>query len=239
MNCEEEVNLSRDDLLRFAEYNIMYSRAHNREFITVIFVKEPARVTELHTRQLSFKPIVVQCSEIDADAKLAALAKAIAEGGPVNELELIYLPMFNSSERSATQLFKESAGLISKMRVEDSFRRKMFTLLLAQCGKVVDKAELKALYEEVTKIMGNVILEYAEEYGERRGIKIGEERGEERGIRLGEERGERRGIRLGEEQKAEESARKMLAKGFDVSDIMEILNITIERLREIQTDMGL
>jgi hypothetical protein len=31
----------------------------------------------------------------------------------------------------------------------------------------------------------------------------------------------------------------MLARGFDVSDIMEILNISIERLRGIQTDMGL
>jgi hypothetical protein len=79
-------------------------------------------------------------------------------------------------------------------------------------GKIVEWDKLEKTIEEAKK-MGNLIIEYCEEVGEKRGIEIGIERG----------------IEL----KGEEDAKKMVAKGYDLLDIIEITGISAERLREI------
>ena len=112
---EEEVELLRD----------------KREFITVIFVKEPTGIKEFRTEQLSFAPIIVQCSKIDADAMLKKLKKSVAGHEPINELELIYLPLFYSEKYSPTELFKESTTLIKEMQIEDNKKMKILALLVA------------------------------------------------------------------------------------------------------------
>ena len=216
---EEEVSLSHDDLLRFCEYHIWLSRAHKREFITVIFVKDPVTVTEVNWEQLRFAPKIVDCSKINADETLARLKRNIAQNAPVNELEVLYLPLFHSETLSATALFKESAALIKTMHTEDKMKMKLYALSMVLVRRIVDPAELEALWEEV-KRMGNVIIEFAESYGEKRGIKIGEKRGEKRGIQMN----------------AEETARKMAAKGYDIQDIVEMTGVSLERLKELLSD---
>lgn len=162
LHVEEEIDLSDDDQYRFAGYNLSLSRVHKREFITVIFVKNPTKLTGIKTEQLEFKPIIVQCSEIDADAILAKLRKAIADGKPINELEAIYLPLFHSKSLSPTELFVESAELVKAIQAEDKHKLKVLTLLATLCGKVVDPAQLTATIEEV-RMKGNKIFEYLEE----------------------------------------------------------------------------
>ena len=257
LNLEEEVALSRDDLLRFCGYNTSLSRMHNREFITVIFVKTPTNLTGIETEQLSFRPLIVQCSKIDGDAVLAKLKKAVAEKRPINELEAIFLPLFHSKKLSLTQLFVESKKLIQAMEADDKRKHKILALLITLAGKEVDKEQLDVALEEVM-VMGNAFIEFFEERGEKRGIKLGEERGiklgeergeergiklgEERGIKLGEERGiklgEERGIKLGEERgkerSKEEIAKKLLALGIDNLDIVEATGISPERIREMR-----
>ena len=105
LHFEEEVDLSKDDMLRFAAYHVNLSRTYKREFVTVVFVKNPTALTEVRTEQLAFKPIIVQCSKIDADTILGRLKEDIKEGRPVNELEAIYLPLFHSKKLSPTALF--------------------------------------------------------------------------------------------------------------------------------------
>ena len=166
-NFENEVDLSRDDLLRFGSYNLWLSRAYKREFITVIFVKNPTKITELRTEQLHFKPIIVQCSEINADEMLEDLRKDIAEGKSINELKLVYLPLFSSAKLNPNELFKEGAKLIKKMQVDDDRKMKMYALSIVLASKVVDKVTIQAVLEEVKKL-GNVILEVSEAMGERR-----------------------------------------------------------------------
>ena len=116
LHFENEVDLSADDLLRFGSYNIGLSRVYKREFLTVIFVKNPTQLKELRTAQLLFEPIIVQCSNFDADAILDRLEKDIAAGVPVNELELVYLPLFQSTKFSPTEIFKESTRLIGELQ---------------------------------------------------------------------------------------------------------------------------
>ena len=205
IHFEMEADLSHDDMLRFGGYNISLSRTHKREFVTVVFVKNPTEIAELKTKQMQFSPIIIQCSKIDGDKVLDKLRKSIATGQPINELEAIYLPMFHSKVLTPTDLFMESAGLIKKMQAEDGLRQKILTLLVTLSGKVVDRAKILELAEEI-RSMGNVIFEVFEERGWKRGT----------------------------EAKEEEIAKKMLAKNMDVLDIIEITGLSTERLREIR-----
>jgi len=60
---------------------------------------------------------------------------------------------------------------------------------------------------------GHVLLDVAEEYGEKRGIKLGEVR------------------------QQEGTAKRMLAKGCKLSEIIEFTGIGIDRLGELQESM--
>ena len=217
IHLEEEVDLSRDDLLRFCGYNISLNRIHKREFITVIFVKNSTNLTEIKTEQLHFKPIVIQCTTIDADAMLDRLKNNIASEKPINELEAVYLPLFSSAKFSPTELFLESAKLIRDMQTDDQHKRKISALLIAVAGKIVDSVQLDNLAEEVS-VMGNVIIEYFE----KRGIEHGMERGIERGA----------------ERCQEEIAKNLLFMGMDALEIIKATDISAERLIEIRNNIG-
>ena len=79
--------------------------------------------------------------------------------------------MFRGETLDSTGLFLESAKLIRNMKTEDQVKRKVLSLAVLVAGKVVDPKVLNQIYEEV-KLMGtgNVILDVAEAYGEKRGI---------------------------------------------------------------------
>ena len=217
VHFEEEIDLSETDMLRFISYRAWLIREYKRPFITVIFAKGPVKIKEYSDNQMRFTPIIVDCSKINADERLEKLKQDIKEGKSVNELEILYLPLFASARYSPTELFRESATIIKGLPTDEEMRLKLFSLLVVLSGKVVDKKELEKFWEEV-KVMGNAILEYAEE------------RGEERGIRLGEERGK--------EHKAEEAAIKMYAKGYEIQDILEITGVNIKRFKEITVNVN-
>ena len=83
LHLEEEIALSEDDLWRFLDYNVSLYRIHKRVFDTVIFVKEPTTLTGINLERLTFKPIIVQCANIDADAMLEELKRDIKSGKSV------------------------------------------------------------------------------------------------------------------------------------------------------------
>ena len=209
LHFEEEVTLSKDDLLRFCGYNTGLSRMYRREFITVIFVKNPANITEIRMEQVHFKPIIVQCSEIDADSILNRLKKDIADGKVINELELVYLPLFHSTKFSPTELFKESTRLIKELQIDDDLKRKIYALSIVLANKVVEQEKLDEALKEVI-MMGNIIIETAEKMGEKRGEKMGAERREE------------------------EIVKNMLSKGMDALDIIEVTGLSVDRIRKIR-----
>ena len=208
LHLEEEIDLLLEDLKRFGSYNLGLSRAYNREFMTVIFVKNPTSLTELSTEQLTFKPIIVLCSTIDADVMLAKLKQDIADGKLINELELVYLPLFNSVKFSPTELFLESTGLIRSLQINDDSKRKLYALSVVLVGKIVDESAIKAIMEEVN-MEGNVIIKVAEEIGEKRGAQ----------------------------RQQEKIAIKMLYKGCKLSEIIEFTDIDSQRLEELRSTL--
>jgi predicted transposase/invertase (TIGR01784 family) len=217
VHFEEEVDLSRDDMLRFGTYHLGLSRVYKREFITVVFVKNPTSIKDINTEQLVFKPIIVQCSKIDADTMLKRIKNCINNNESVNELEIIYLPLFHSSQYTPTELFKESIALIKRLQIEESRRHKIFALLLVLAGKVVDKSQLEETWEEL-RLMGNAILEYAEARGMAAGIAIGRTEG----IAVGRTEG----IAVGRTEGILTIARNMLKRHKLIEEIMEDTGLT-------------
>ena len=209
LHLENEVDLSKDDMLRFCSYNIGLNRIYKREFLTVIFVKNPTTLTEFRTKHVHFKPVIVQCSEFDANTMLDDLKKDIAAGKPVNELKLVYLPLFRSTKLSPTELFRESARLIKDLKLEDEHRQKIYALSIVLAGKVVDEAAIRAVLEEIM-IEGNVIIKVIEEIGEKRGV----------------------------ERTQEETAKNLLDMGLDVLDIIKATGISAERLAGIRDSLS-
>jgi hypothetical protein len=228
LHFEEEVHLSQDDLLRFCGYHTWLSRVYNLEFVSVIFVRDPVQYRTLETAQLKFTPIIVDCSTIDADAILAKLRQGLAEGAPVNELELIYLPLFHSTTLTPTGLFKESQALIKKLQANDRLKQKICALSILLAGKIVAPSELEAAWKEV-KLMGNTILEFAETQGRIAGELQGRIAGEAQGRILGKAEGKAEGKTL----EKEATAHKMHTRGYAPQEIFELTGIDPERLRQI------
>jgi len=210
LHLEEEITLSEDDLWRFLDYNVSLYRIHKRVFDTVIFVKEPTTLTGIDLDRLAFKPIIVQCADIDADIMLDELKQDIYDGKPINELKLVYLPLFRGKTLDSTGLFLESTKLILSLKVETQLKQKVLSLAILIAGKVVEPDVLRKIYEEV-KLMGtgNVILDVAEEYGEKRGI----------------------------ERNKEEIARKMLHESYDILDVIRLTGIDADKLHAIRESL--
>ena len=137
------------------------------------------------------------------------LKKDVKAGEPINELKLVYLPLFRSIKLSPTELFRESARLIKDIKLEDEHRQKIYALSIVLGGKIVDEAAIRAVKEEIM-YEDNVIIKIFEEVGEKRGLAIG----------------------ITKQQ--EETAKKMLLKGFKFSEIIEFTGIDVDHLTELQ-----
>ena len=162
LHFESEAALSEDDLLRFCGYQIDLIRTYKFEFITVIFVKDSHKHEKLDYETLKYNPIIINCADYDADAILAKLRAQAAKGEALNELELIYLPLFKSERYNPGELLTESIRLIKAAKLEDEQKLKISALALVLSNKIVDASILEELWREI-KMMRLKVLEYGME----------------------------------------------------------------------------
>ena len=122
---------------------------------------------------LKFEPHIVDCNAHDADDMLDALKRKVQNGEPVNELEIIYLPLFKSVKHSPEYLLQEAVILVRQLKEMDEDRKlKIVALALMVSNKFVDNEKLNKIWE-VAKMMKLKILEVAEEIGREQGIEQG------------------------------------------------------------------
>ena len=104
LHFESEAALSKDDLFRFCLYHVDFIRTYGFDFMTVIFVKDAHRQTALDYDMLKFTPIIIDCCNYDGDKILQKLKEQVSKGEELNELELIYLPLFKSEKYNPGEL---------------------------------------------------------------------------------------------------------------------------------------
>src|SRR5699024_266796 len=64
-----------------------------------------------------------------------------------------------------------------------------------------------------------------------------EERGKEKGRELGIEEGKKVGLQHGKELERKEIALNMLKKGYEIEDVRELTQLSIERIHELKEDL--
>jgi hypothetical protein len=216
ISSEWEANVSADDIMRFASYNIDLSRKHGIPFTTVIITTRTPAVTSYENPSLTFKPKIINLKERDADKTLAEIEKKLKAGEYVNELQLVYLPLYGSKSGKTTgDLLDKAIKLTPDVAKDDKGKRdKLQALMILLISTFMRDAELKRIVE--ANIM---ILE------------------ENRAIRVITEIGREQGIEYGRMQGIEQTARNLLRRGRDIQEISEDTGLSITRIAELQDEM--
>ena len=105
-------------------------------------------------------------------------------------------------------------------------------------AKKLDQAdevlELTISYEERGKEKGR---ELGIQEGKELGIQEGKELGIEEGKELGIKEGKKVGLQHGKELERKEIALSMLKKGYEVEDVHELTQLSIERIHELKEEL--
>ncbi len=118
----------------------------------------------------------------NGDEVLERIHNEIAIGNPVNELELIFVPLMES-RLPVKELLLETIKLEKEIR-DENIKNKVIALTMVMANRLVEAELLEKIWEEVKMLK---ILKYAEDKGKEQGILIGIEQGIEKG-RLDEKR---------------------------------------------------
>ncbi|MDR1532722.1 MAG: hypothetical protein LBS62_11185 [Clostridiales bacterium] len=217
VHLDAEDKISTDDLIRFCEYVLRLIKAYKMDFMSIIFTRHKPSATKLNFKALKFKPIIVCLADRDADKTLARLKEEIKNSGQVNELELIYLPLYASKNLNVTELLMESAALVRQLDIPDVMADKILAMMLVLANKLVDKNSLDNIWKEFSRMYKLKVLEVAEEQGMRKGVRKGVRKGMRKGV-----------------QKYREVVTNMLSNGASYEFVMKVTGLSEEKLAELE-----
>ena len=196
LHIEEEMNLSKRDLIRFAHYDLRLYHYYDAPVHTVVLTPADSssgtKVLDIGSLQYNVLQIVL--SDRDGDALLSQMRAALEKGEPVNELELIFLPLMKS-RLTKTELLRRTIEL-EKQLPKNDLGNKVRELTLILADKIVDQKILDELWEELRMFK---VVKYAEEKGMEKGL----------------EKGIKKGMEKGKKQERETVAKNMLSLGID------------------------
>jgi len=214
IHSEWEAQVSEDDIMRFGSANIDLSRMHKIPFTTVVITAKKPSATQYENPSISFKPKFIYLKDRDADEVLAEIGRKIKAGEHenINELELIYLPLYGSlSGKSTPDLLDTAIKLTPQViKGDKSKQQKLYDLLVLLTGSFVSDEELNTILEANMRILED-----------------------SPAVRVLEDRGVRKGIQQGIEQ----TARNMLQDGDDYSKIARITGLSSERIEELDREL--
>ena len=146
LHMEWQAEISQDDMLRFLIYNASSSKSYKMPFLTLIFTNKEQKVKSYQNQSLNFSPVIINLGTRDGDALLAEIKDKLEKGEPVNEIELVYLPLYKSS-KTVAELFKEVTELAPRVIADKSKQRKLVLLAALVANKFMDEKEYEQLWE--------------------------------------------------------------------------------------------
>ena len=207
LHFESESHISKDDIIRFCSYNIDLTKKHKIPFTTIIITPKGSKQKGYNEGSINFSPIIIDLSTKNADEIL----KKAEKGEHINELELIYLPLYTSKDKNKEELLEKAINIVYNSKELD--KNKIFALQILLTSTLIEKEKLiKILEDNMFKLENNPAIDYFERKGEERGLRKGEEEGKIKG----------------KEEEKFEVAMKMLQKGFSIDDIADITNMPKE-----------
>ena len=175
-----------NDLIRFAHYDLRIFSKYGVRIHTVVLSPASSKLDSLiiDTGCLHYAVTHQIIKGRNADEVLERTHNEIAYGNPVNELELIFVPLMES-RLPVQDLLLETIKLEKQIK-DENLRNKVIALTMVMSNRLVEADLLERIWEEIKMLK---ILKYAEDKGKEQGIVIGIEQGIEKGLEKGFEKG--------------------------------------------------
>lgn len=182
LHIEEQTSLTEEDLIRFAHYDFRIFSKYRVRIHTVVLSPASSKMDLLiiDTGCLHYVVTHQIIKGRNGDEVLERTYNEIACGNPVNELELIFVPLMES-RLPVQDLLLETIKLEKRIK-DENLRNKIIVLTMVMSNRLVDADLLERICEEIKMLK---ILKYAEDKGKEQGIVIGIEQGIKRGIGQG------------------------------------------------------
>jgi hypothetical protein len=222
VHSEWETDISESDMMRFASYHIDFARMHGIPFTTVIITTKKPSVTSYISPSMTFTPKIINLKERDADKVLSEIDGKLKSGShaDINELEVIYLPLYGSaSGKTTSDLLDKAIKLTPQVAKNDKQKqRKLQDLLILLTVSFIGDEELNKILEANMRILEDSPV-----------IRFLEDRGRSQGIS--------QGISQGREQEKIFIAQNMLQDGEDINKISRITGLEISKITELQEEL--
>jgi hypothetical protein len=209
LHLEWEADISTDDLLRFAAYHVAYVRQYKMKFVTVIVTNSPQTIVSYKNDVLEFKPIVIDLSARDGDALLEKIKGQIERGERVNELEMIYLPLYHSKDKSVAELFEKVITLAPKVSSNIENNQNIMLLSALLCNKFIPGPEYKRIWEVIRMYVDELFI-----------------------VKMAKEEARKEARKEARDEKALEDAKAMLEEGDSLDKIARVIKFPLDVLKE-------
>jgi len=175
-HLEEQRDLRRSDLYRFAAYHFMAARRWGPVTDVVLASGEVfAGEKRLQTPSGTYAPLVVDFSERDGGRRLEEIRAAVRDGTFDRWLELVFLPLYGRERgRARSDLAEETIRFETELFRQGLIPSRLVAATLVLSNKMIDRDRLESLWEEVKMLD---ILEIAREKGREEGRVLGIDEG--------------------------------------------------------------
>jgi len=167
LHLEEEIEISVDDLIRFASYDLkLYNRYRDNIRTIILCIKGyPASKAGFNCSSLSYNTTVVNMSDKNGKEKMKELKEKIENKKQINYLDLIFLPLMNSDETMVKRV-KKTIELEEKLEVDQNLKNKIVALTIVLSDKFLNNQDISELWGEYKMVK---FFKYVEEQGEEQG----------------------------------------------------------------------
>jgi len=221
-HIEEQRNLSKADMYRFAAYHFPAAEQWGDKLTDIIIASGDVysganSQKTISTSSGSYTPIVIDLSGRDGWKRLDVIRAAVKENDLSGLAELVFIPLYGKEKgdarsKLAIEVIKFEKALLDAKVMDIKFLAA--TLIIA--NKMIDKEKLNKLWE-VIKMLD--IIELAEEKGMEKGM--------EKGRKKGREEGREEGLQKGRQESAQEM---VLDTIFDVFG-----NLPVEMIEKVKS----
>ena len=183
LHIEWQAQITWKDVRRFQSYHANFMEKYNlKDVITIVLTtKKPHSERIVHSVGV-YSPRIINLSERDAEKTLAKLREKISSGEQINRLELVYLPLYNSS-RSASEVLKDTISLVKKSGEDTKISEQIVALMIVAAGRLLDSESENDIMEVLLmEFEDNTLLAAIHKRLEQRALERGEARGEARGM---------------------------------------------------------
>jgi hypothetical protein len=176
-HIEEQRNLRREDMYRFAAYHFSGAKQWGSGLTDIILASGDVTFKDkaLVTGSGRYAPMIIDFSERDGRKRLAEIREAIKKGEFVDWPELVFLPLYGKEKGKARSgMVEEMLRFDIELFREEKISDRLLAAALVMSNKMVDKKFFQE-HLEVLKMID--VIDVAREHGIEEGKTLGIEEG--------------------------------------------------------------